>query len=311
MKLLLFADLHLSFKNLSFAIEALKRVFEIAQEKKINHIISLGDLFHNRAYVHVDTIKEFCGVLDKYYITKNKANSFYNITGNHDRFDKKASFINAIKNVICIDEPSKFILDSNKHIFMIPYNFKDVEIPQGTRVVLGHLELDTEYANVKGDFPTEKLKHIPLVLLGHIHKAGIIKPYKNIQYLGSAFRQSFADEKSLPKCIILDTETLALEEFELPSPTYQTINFGEQAKEDVDFVRVQITNALEAKKAKKAHPKAKIQIVSTLSTSPIFDTEKIDKVDSILAKFIENNSDLSNTLDQKRLLELGVELCQK
>lgn len=88
MKLALFGDLHMGIKQDSpdwheVAIQWGERFIEEMKNRSIDTVIFLGDFFHNRSTVSVNTLYAASNFLDLFY--KNNIN-LHMILGNHDLY---------------------------------------------------------------------------------------------------------------------------------------------------------------------------------------------------------------------------------
>ena len=76
-KLLIFSDVHIhphkrSVDRLQDCLNALEWVFKTAEEQSIDHILFLGDLFHNRQRIEILTYHRAFDIFKKYLNGKIK-----------------------------------------------------------------------------------------------------------------------------------------------------------------------------------------------------------------------------------------------
>jgi len=222
-KSLMFTDIHFGRRNNSVehnqdCLDFINWVISlIKKDKKIDHIIFLGDFFQTRSAIDISTItyaQEACRLLNDINIP------IYVIIGNHDLYHKHTRDIHSpimfseFSNFIIIDEP-QIRPEIGDNSFLSPYLFKheykELKDLKKAKIVFGHFEFNgfyvTGYYKVShengpepGDFTGPK--HI---FSGHFHKRQI---GGNIIYIGNTFGFDYSDVDDTEKgCCTYDHTT--------------------------------------------------------------------------------------------------------
>lgn len=223
-KVAIFSDLHLGIygNSESWHKVALSWADWIAKElasKKIKDILFLGDFFHNRSEISVQTIHVASEIL-------NKLEDFniIMIVGNHDAFYKNRSDIHSLalmsahKNVKVVDH--NFTINQyDKNLLFVPWNS---ELPEDKfDYIFGHFEIQNfkmnnfkvcDHGFTANDFLESRTKR---VFSGHFHNRNSKKYSEGeIHYVGNTFPMDFADAENSKGYHILDIEDGSLEFFE-------------------------------------------------------------------------------------------------
>lgn len=179
------------------------------RQHKIKDILIMGDLFHYRDEIAVNTIHVVSDILE---IWKD-----YNIillVGNHDAFYKDKSDINSLSilrgwnNIEVISTPTK-VTAFNKQLMFCPWGTTTKQIDK-CDIIFGHFEITSFKFNQHkicedGINSKELFKKSPLVITGHFHLREE-RQYKEgqILYLGNPFQMDFGDVYSTKGYYILD-----------------------------------------------------------------------------------------------------------
>lgn len=235
MKILLYSDLHISRTSSimpvninndiysyrqKMIIDLGKYLAELADMKKVDLIINLGDTFdqHTVTSYDIEAASEFF----KNFRLLNIPHLV--IVGNHEMLNNDfnaIALVNNINNITVIDKPctidtNTILLDKpNVKLAFLPYcDYKDILIyPEGD-FLFSHQ--DIQGSVIRGNFelpeginPQDLKSKYKLVFNGHIHKSSI---KGNIVNVGSTTTHSFSDDnEDVPKCYIFDTDTLDLQ----------------------------------------------------------------------------------------------------
>ena len=182
-------------------------------KKKIKDIFILGDLYHYRDEIAVNTIHVVNQIL--------KLWSDFNIVilvGNHDAFYKDRSDINSLsildgwKNILVISEPTTYTC-LGKTVSFLPWGAKPNEI-QDSDIVFGHLEIESFKMNSHkacdhGMKSSDLLSKGKLIMTGHFHLRDERKyDDRTIVYVGNPFEMDFGDAGSTKGYYILDLNDL-------------------------------------------------------------------------------------------------------
>jgi DNA repair exonuclease SbcCD nuclease subunit len=197
--------------------------------KGIKDIFILGDLYHYRDEIAVNTIHVVNQILNLW--------SNFNLVilvGNHDAFYKDRSDINSLsildgwKNIQVISEPSEFTI-LGKTVSLLPWG-SSVEKINKSDVLFGHLEIESFKMNShkhcdNGMKSSDLLSKADLIMTGHFHLRDERRyDSKTIIYVGNPFEMDFGDTGSTKGYYILDFNDLSYIFYEnLFSPKHKKI----------------------------------------------------------------------------------------
>jgi DNA repair exonuclease SbcCD nuclease subunit len=207
----------------------------------LEDVFFLGDYFHSRSDISVNTLHVGSDITDKFKDFKLKM-----IVGNHCSFFKDRADIHSLSvfkgysNIEIIDKPKLFNIDG-KEVFMCPWGTNMDEIPS-CDVLMGHFEIETFKMNAvkfceDGFSATKLLKKSPLVFSGHFHLRDE-RVYKNgkIIYVGNPFEMDFGDSGDTKGFYILDFKDLNYEFVENNiSPKHKKIKISDYNKSKNDI----------------------------------------------------------------------------
>jgi len=202
-KVAIFSDLHLGLYGNStewheIALKWADWMVSDLKKKKITDIFFLGDFFHNRSEISVQTIHVASELIAKF-----KNFNMFMVIGNHDAFYKNRSdvhslgFLKGHDNITIIDQNLE--LDAfGKKLLFVPWNH---ELPDGKfDHIFGHFEIQTfQMNNYKVcdhgfqvmDFLASRTTN---VWSGHFHTKSIKKYNEGtIRYIGNTFHHDFND----------------------------------------------------------------------------------------------------------------------
>lgn len=202
-------------------------------KKGIKDIFILGDLYHYRDEIAVNTIHIVNQIL--------KLWEDFNIVilvGNHDSFYKDRSDINSLsilngwKNILVISETSHYTIYGKRCTFL-PWG-ADISNVDKSDVLFGHLEIESFKMNSHkhcdhGMKASDLISKAKLVMTGHFHLRDERKYDENtILYVGNPFEMDFGDTGSTKGYYILDFNTLKYEFTENDlSPKHKKITLTE------------------------------------------------------------------------------------
>lgn len=245
-KVAIFSDLHLGIYGNSenwhkIALNWADWISSELSGKKIKDILFLGDFFHNRSEISVQTIHVASMILEKL-----KNFNIIMVVGNHDAYYKNRSDVHSLglicghENIHVVDEV--FVLDEfEKKLLFVPWN---ADLPNGSYdYIFGHFEIRNFRMNNSkvcdhGLNATDFLSgRTSRVFSGHFHHR-TSKKYKEgeIHFVGNTFPMDLSDMDNLKGYHILDLEDGKLEFFEnTVSPKFKKIyatKLKEYGKED-------------------------------------------------------------------------------
>lgn len=204
-KAVMFTDIHFGYQGNSrqFNIDCLEFVkWTIKEAKKVNAdtIIFLGDYFHDRKQIHLQTltygVKAFAEL-------NNSGLKVYFIPGNHDEMYKDKREIDSIvvgknyENITVIENPT-LINDCYFFPWLIQEEYKEVKkAVKKCKYIFGHFELPTFMMNAMVEMPEHgnlKINDFDelegYAFTGHFHKR---QRKGKVWYIGNAFPHTFAD----------------------------------------------------------------------------------------------------------------------
>lgn len=232
------ADLHIGVHQNSIFWHdiALKWANWLAEElnrKGIKDIFILGDIYHYRDEVAVNTIHVVHQILSLW-----KDFNIVVLVGNHDAYYKDRSDINSLsilngkQGITVIDEPVEVQMYGKKVTFL-PWGASTKDINQSD-ILFGHLEIESFKMNGyklcdHGVKTSSLLNRAKLIMTGHFHLREERK-YDNgtIIYVGNPFEMDFGDAGTTKGYYILDIDSSKYEFFcnDL-SPKHKKIALGD------------------------------------------------------------------------------------
>lgn len=281
MKILIFSDIHIhphkkSVERLDDCIKVLDWVFETAKSKKIQNIVFLGDLFHDRQKIDVLTYQKTFEIFEK-HLLNNKIN-LYLLLGNHDLWHHQkwdVSSVNPLRNlpgISVINEPCVKQISDDYLFGFLPYTHDPIEDLKKVekdwknickekninppRILGAHIAVDGALWNVKyGTTAEVSIEHDgdmvkvgpsifskwSKVFLGHYHAEQ--KLTENVEYVGSPLQLSFGEAFQDKHILIYDLEKDSSEyvknEF---SPKHYIINESELENYELEgnFIRLEV-----------------------------------------------------------------------
>lgn len=214
-KVAIFSDLHLGLYGNSeqwheIALNWADWIVEDLKKNKIKDIFFLGDFFHNRSEISVQTIHVASLILEKF-----RDFNMIMIVGNHDAYYKNRSDIHSLAlmsahdNITIVDELLE-IEAFDKKLLFVPWN---TDLPDRQfDYIFGHFEVLTfKMNNYKvcdhGIMASDLLVRSPRTYSGHFHTKST-KLYKEgfISYIGNTFHHDFNDYGDEKGYYILDLE---------------------------------------------------------------------------------------------------------
>lgn len=342
MKILITSDLHIhphkqSMKRLQDCLDVLRWALETAKSLGINHVLFLGDLFHDRQKIQVFAYQKAFEILRDF-----PSLDINLLLGNHDlwyyeRWDvSSVAPLGAMRHVRVIDRPSTITV-AGLPIDFLPFTHNPVAVlsdhfPKKSPVLCGHIAVDGAVLNkVYGTRAEVAVEHdadmvrvgVDLfsgwkrVFLGHYHGE---QRLNHVEYVGSPLQLSFNEAHQTKHLVILDAETLETEYVENTfSPRHLIINAADISKHDLkdNFVDVCVDTAdtvdivdfrnevlakhkpasLEFREKKKLVEEVRPEIFEK------FDLASGDVLDRYLA--VEE----VGHLDKGRLLKIGRDIC--
>lgn len=246
-KVAIFSDLHLGLYGNSeqwhgIALDWADWIVQELNKHRIKDILFLGDFFHNRSEISVQTIHVASKIIEKF-----EEFNMIMIVGNHDAFYKNRSdvhslgLLNGHKNLTIVDK--NLTIDAfDKRLLFVPWNS---EIPdEKFDYIFGHFEIiNFKMNNFKicdhGLQSNDLLSRSMNIYSGHFHTRSS-KTYSggSINYVGNTFSHDFNDYQNVKGYYILDIEDGTHEFYEnTVSPKFVKIfasKIEDYSKDDIE-----------------------------------------------------------------------------
>lgn len=249
MEVAIFSDLHLGLKQDSVVWHeiALKWCDEFVKELKkrnIKDIIFLGDFFHHRNTISVNTLhvaNDFLNKLSKF--------NLHMILGNHDLYyanNPTISGVNLFKNkdnIIVYDKPTK-VKFGDKDVVFCGWGYDPLEF--NADILFTHAEINVFKFNklldaCESDLKcSDLLKNYNLVYSGHFHMRQEKQwaNNKSIIYVGNPYSMDFSDEDIDKGFNILNVDTLKSQFIKNTiSPSYKRFKLSELITNDLKDIK--------------------------------------------------------------------------
>lgn len=332
-KIAIFSDLHLGIYGNSqdwhqIALDWADWIVGELKKKKIKDIFFLGDFFHNRSEISVQTVHVASELISKF-----KDFNMFMIVGNHDAYYKNRADIHSLgllkghDNITIIDDNLE-IEAFYKKILFVPWNS---DIPEKKYdYIFGHFEIQSfkmndykvcDHGHQAMDFLSWKTEN---VFSGHFHLRSTKKYNEGtIHYVGSTFGQDFNDVGNVTGYHILNLEDDSLEFFEnTVSPKFERVYLSQIKKIKEDDVKGNIVKFIIDKELEDDKiDKLKIYLSKfnphqltteyNVNTKTIGEVDNVDSVDTMemVDEFVDQ---LKLEEDQQtRVLKITRELYEK
>lgn len=219
-KVLILGDLHLgNNKNnpvfFDIALKYADWVVNLCHEYKLTQIIQLGDVFHDRNNINVNTSN--CAFQ---FFEKLKEFDIHIVAGNHDCIYNNTSDVNSLKLLsqwpnITIHEK----VTSIDGVTFCGWGTKLQDIPDEQKIIFGHFDIksfDMSAGKVSehGFTATDLMEKCKLLMSGHYHKPQMrLYSKKPLVYTGSCFQLNWGESGEEKYVYILDTNNLTYERY--------------------------------------------------------------------------------------------------
>jgi DNA repair exonuclease SbcCD nuclease subunit len=332
-KVAIFSDLHLGLYGNStewheIALKWADWIISDLKKKKISDIFFLGDFFHNRSEISVQTIHAASELIAKF-----KNFNMFMVIGNHDAYYKNRAdvhslgFLKGHDNITIIDQNLEFDAFGKKLLF-VPWNH---DLPEGKfDHIFGHFEIQTfQMNNYKVcdhgfqvmDFLASRTTN---VWSGHFHTKSIKKYNEGtIRYIGNTFHHDFNDCGDAKGYHILNLEDDSVEFVRnTVSPEFIKIpltKIKDYSKEDVEgnIIKLIIDKDIDDDKVEKFKiylsnfAPFRLTTEYNVVTKTIGDVEQVDSID-IVGMFDEFYEQLNLEAGQfERVKKINDDLYEK
>lgn len=320
MKILAIGDTHQgeqsnSQKYNEFVNEMFEWAVGIAKERNIKTAVHLGDFFHNRNSINVQTINygiDGAKILSDYFGKDN----IYVLTGNHDLYYKDRLDVHSLS----IIEPYVTVVNELlplENCLLTPWivdNEQWDKLVSESKVfdyVFGHFEfngfkMNDAYVMEHGNSHKE-LKKLKRVLTGHFHSPQTID---NIHYVGTPIATTMSEANEAHGIHILDTETNELEFIEytgvrvlsIPYTEIETLDDYDPARTSVriefpddlddETLITEVQDYLADKHFNEVKIKYKGNKAKELLEASIDNIEEVENIDLVVKKFLSDSVEI-------------------
>jgi len=333
MKVAILTDTHYNFKKGNkvfhdyFEMFYKNIFFPTIEERNIDTIIHLGDIFDNRKSTDYWSIEWSRRVI----FDPLKKYNVHAIVGNHDIFYKNTNDLNSpylllkdYSNIEVYSKPKEVVLDNLKILF-VPWISTDqenesIDIIESTssKVAMGHLELGGFHV-FKGHIqePTkfdEYFKKFEKVFSGHYHTRS---DNDKVFYIGNPYQMFWNDYKDERGFVIFDTNTLSVEYINNPYEIFKVIHYDEDnIPNDLSeykncVVKLIIKNRTDQKKYEKFFDKLykenpyELKVIENIEIKKDFDEEQFLNTEDtlyLLKKYVDESEIQLNKKKIKNLI---------
>lgn len=335
MKLMIIGDTHFGEKQNDTKfnqnlVEMFEWAMETAKANKVDKIVHLGDYFHNRNSINVQTINygvQGAKVLASHYDKEN----ILTILGNHDIYYKDRldvhslsiiePYVTVVDSLTAIDEDGKvlltpWIIDNEQWDILV-----DEVVKKKHEFVLGHFEFNgfkmNDYYTMEHGNSHRELKRCKRVFSGHYHSP---QTQNNVHYVGTPIPTTMSEANEEHGVHILDTETNELDfyvydkvkvisipytEIELleeldPENTSVRIEFPDDLEDETIIMEIQ--EALAERNFDEVKIKYKGNKAKELLESAVDTIEEVENIDLVVKTFIDNSTEVDG-IDKSILLK--------
>ena len=220
---LLIADLHLYSKRLEEQKTTIEWFQQQCKEHRPTQVIFLGDSFHSRSTICIETQKVFKDFIN-FFQKCDWLPTIHILVGNHDmvnRFERDINtpslFEDVDKRTYVYSEITNVTMDKSETLF-IPYHedqsiihkyLSSVKSPENV-IVFAHIAVDGTRINGISDNSNNECKNSGLsltfltrfkkIFAGHFHHHAV---HGNFMYVGSPIMYSFADAEQLNRGCVM------------------------------------------------------------------------------------------------------------
>jgi len=223
-QVLFVGDPHLKINMLDQVRLLLKWIGEVAEKRKPDCVVVLGDAFDTHSIIRSEILGEFRDFVN--HITDTLGIPMVYILGNHDFYRPDNSKYHALQTLDNID--NFYIIDKITHIdgfTLVPYLPNDEDFPMECEsIVIAHQTfVGADYGFKKEDegVLADNVK-CDLIISGHIHKK---QAYGKVIYPGTPYAFNLNDIDQRKGIMMFDTATWHQEFIESPFPQWKSIAY--------------------------------------------------------------------------------------
>lgn len=323
MKVMLIGDLHFGERGDSrdfnqHILDFIDWVVEKRDSLGVTHVVQLGDWFHHRNKIQVQTLSYGIEGAKRLGAAFGRGN-VYVLEGNHDLYylDRlDVSSVTALKPyVTVVDKPTTILEDFLATPWIVSPEQWDEVVNSSTthKYLLAHLELNGFKVNdaytMEHGLSHKELKDFEIVFTGHYHSPQI---KDNILYTGTPYPITMNEANEDHGVYVFDTDTEDLQFFKYDGIRVISVSFDELSELDIESlphkgvsIRVEFPDDIEDESliektreilAEKNFEEVKIkyrgQKAKQLIEADVTDVEFVENIDSAVIGFIENSAEV-------------------
>lgn len=325
-----FGELSNSEKYNKQLVEFFSWCVDIAKQQNIDTFIHMGDYYHSRNSINVETINygiDGAQVLNSHF----SRDKLFVITGNHDIYYKDTLKINSLRIIepyVSIVDALECPIDIDDKILMTPWictpqQWDELveeyqEVSHHVKYLFGHFEFNgftvSEGHVMDHGHSAKELNQYTKVFSGHFHSK---QEQGNVLYVGTPIATTFAEANEPHGIHILDTDTGEIEFVEYtkvkvvsipyteletisdydPQNTRIRVEFPDDLSDETIIDEVQdMLHELKFEEIKIKYQGSKTtQLLESVELSEIQDVENID---AVVLKFLEQATEVSGVDNQ-------------
>jgi DNA repair exonuclease SbcCD nuclease subunit len=277
-RILFIGDPHIRHTHLSEGIALLKWVESVAEEKKPDLIVNLGDTLDTHSIIRSEVLSTVNDHVDR---VRDLKIPMVMVLGNHDMHKPNSSRYHALevfkgrRDLLVAD--TIMVVDG---ITYIPYLPDPSSWPRiATDIAVTHntfIGADYGFRLADQGIPVDQVR-CDLVVSGHIHKHQTIQ---SVLYPGTPMSTGASDANQVKGLTIIDTNSLDREFIESPFPMWRTLDFYVNGETELNLSEKDIwTVKLIGPRAEiKAFLESKNVQAIKKTTKVIFKTEFTDSI---------------------------------
>lgn len=252
----MFSDIHFGLRGNSkvhneICLEYIDWMIEESEKRDIKTALFLGDYFHNRAVVNIDTMNYGLQGLQK--LNAHFENVYF-IVGNHDMYYRQKRDVTSVK--FAENFPNIHLIQDIEEIggclflpFLVGDEWKQLE-QMSTKYVFGHLELPGYKLNSLVEMPDhgretdQTFSKCEYVFSGHFHKRQqrILDTGAQIHYIGNPFPHNFNDAWDDARgCVFMEWDGVPEYANWNAGPKFRTANMSDLLEDPKFYLDYRVT----------------------------------------------------------------------
>lgn len=341
MRVLLLSDIHLHNhqqfatilpngrnSRLQHLLNVVDEARRYAEQKKVDAVFVLGDVFHTRKTIDVDVYQSAWEALCRLCTSVRHA---FILVGNHDQYDK-AGLIHALRPfrafATVIDLPVLMRVDDltfaahpftttttpwKQFVKCLPKGLDFFFFHQGlSEATIGAFDIAVRAEVELKDLPADKARYI---WGGHYHKHQTFLGGRG-GYVGSPAQHNFGEREEEKGFVFIDTDIDYAEFVKTNAPRFRLLSsesFWQAVDHNsaflaTDYIRVQALNDREAQRIKENYSRVQVEVLSQpdYERERRLDTNEVSTDEELLQLYIDAKD--PKAVDRNRLFCLGREM---